>query len=132
MVLHPWHKLAYFQKAQWLSAWIELAETLVRDEYECYTSISEAEDEVEEGEGEPDVGSMAACNKQKEVNVFDQLPALAPLKPSDLRSELDQYLSSDIEDVTDALSWWYKRRTTFPWLTRMALDYLSIPHKFCL
>ncbi len=64
--------------------------------------------------------------------MFDQLPALAPLKPSDLRSELDWYLSSDIEDVTDALSWWYERRTTFPRLTRMALDYLSIPCKFHL
>ena len=64
---------------------------------------------------------------QNSGNVFDQLEALAPPKPSDLRSELDRYLNSDVENVADAVSWWYEKRTTFPQLSRMALDYLSIP-----
>ncbi len=61
------------------------------------------------------------------MNVFDNLPALAPPKPSDLGSELDRFLKSDVENVTDALAWWYEMRSTFPLLSRMALDYLSIP-----
>ena len=40
--------------------------------------------------------------------MFDSLPALAPPKPADLRSELDRYLSGDVEYVTDPLDWWYK------------------------
>ena len=64
---------------------------------------------------------------QNSGNVFDQLEALALLKPSNLQSELDHYLNSDVENVADAVSWWYEKHTTFPQLSRMALDYLSIP-----
>jgi hAT family C-terminal dimerisation region len=46
---------------------------------------------------------------------------------SDLRDELDRYLSTDPEHVTDAIAWWYEKRTVYPRLHRMALDYLTIP-----
>jgi len=46
-----------------------------------------------------------------------------------LHSELDNFLSTDPEHVTDALAWWYKNRDVYPRLHRMALDYLSIPGK---
>ena len=62
--------------------------------------------------------------------MFDSLPALAPPKPADLRSELDHYLSGDVEYVTDPLDWWYKQCRTYPQLSRMALDYLTIPGEF--
>lgn len=58
------------------------------------------------------------------------MPALAPPKSTDLRDELERYLTSDIENVRDALSWWHERRTTYPHLSRMALDYLTIPGEF--
>ena len=67
--------------------------------------------------------------KQK-ANIFDNLPALAPPKPSDLGSELDQFLKSDVENVTDAIAWWYEKWLMFPLLSRMALDYLSIPGEY--
>jgi hAT family C-terminal dimerisation region len=44
-----------------------------------------------------------------------------------LRSELDRYLGTDPEHVTDALAWWYGHKHVYPRLHRMALDYLSIP-----
>jgi hypothetical protein len=47
-----------------------------------------------------------------------------------LRSELDTYLGTDPEHVTDALAWWYEHKHVYPCLHRMALDYLSIPGKF--
>ena len=63
-------------------------------------------------------------------NIFDDLPALsAPLK-TDLRDELDTYLSTDPEHVTDSIAWWYEKRYVYPRLHRMALDYLTIPGKF--
>ena len=59
--------------------------------------------------------------------MFDQLPALSAPKPSDLRDELERYLSSDPKHVVDVLSWWFERRHMYPHLSRMAMDYLTIP-----
>ena len=44
-----------------------------------------------------------------------------------MRGELDRYLGTDPEHVTDALAWWYEHKHVYPRLHRMALDYLSIP-----
>jgi len=56
------------------------------------------------------------------------MPALAPPRSTDLGNELDRYLSADIEDVTTGvIEWWHKRRTLYPCLSRMAIDYLTIP-----
>jgi hypothetical protein len=60
-------------------------------------------------------------------NIFDNLPSLSAPPPSELRSELERYLSTDPEFVTDALIWWTERAAMYPRLSRMALDYLSIP-----
>ena len=63
-------------------------------------------------------------------NIFDELPALSAPPKSDLRDELDRYLSTDPEHVTNALAWWYEKRLVYPRLHRMALDYLTIPGDF--
>ena len=60
-------------------------------------------------------------------NMFDDLPALAAPPPTELRGELQRYLSTDPEHVTDVLAWWYARKAVYPRLHRMALDYLTIP-----
>jgi hypothetical protein len=59
--------------------------------------------------------------------MFDELPALAAPKASDLRDELERYLSSDPEHVVDVLSWWFERKHMYPALSRMVMDYLTIP-----
>ena len=59
--------------------------------------------------------------------MFDNIPALAPPKPTDLGNELDRYLNADVEHVIDALAWWHERHASYPHLSRMALDYLTIP-----
>jgi hypothetical protein len=64
------------------------------------------------------------------MNIFDNLPSLQAPRPAELRSELDQYLGTDPEHVTDALAWWYEHKNVYPRLHRMALDYLSIPGMF--
>jgi hypothetical protein len=60
-------------------------------------------------------------------NIFENLPAFAVPKPADLRGELDRFLASDIEYAPDVLTWWHERRNSYPRLSRMAIDYLSIP-----
>ena len=65
-------------------------------------------------------------------NIFDNLPALQAPRAADLRDELERYLSTDPEHVDDVLIWWYEHKHIFPCLHRMALDYLSIPGKFCI
>jgi hypothetical protein len=59
--------------------------------------------------------------------MFDSIPALAPPARAQLRSELERYLGTDAEQVDNVLQWWFDRRATFPRLSRMALDYLTIP-----
>ena len=53
-VLHPWHKLAYFRNAGWTTDWIQVAEDLIHEEYECYMAIEVL------GEEAPDTGSAEA------------------------------------------------------------------------
>ena len=44
--------------------------------------------------------------------------------------ELVRYLAADVEHTHDVLAWWHEHRTTYPRLSRMAFDYLSIPGSF--
>ena len=39
------------------------------------------------------------------------------------------YLSHPVKNVKDPLKWWFDNRQTYPNLSRMAEDYLSIPGK---
>jgi hypothetical protein len=57
------------------------------------------------------------------------LPSLVAPKVTELRDELDCYLSTDPEYTTDMLGWWYEHCASFPQLSCMALDYLSTPGK---
>jgi hypothetical protein len=54
-VLHPRHKLAYFKKANWPEDWINVAKTIVRDEYEHTYKVAEGDIEVEEIENVSDI-----------------------------------------------------------------------------
>ena len=62
--------------------------------------------------------------------MFDDLPALAVLESSELCDELECHLSTDPEFVPDVLIWWYEWRHIYPCLSRMTIDYLSIPGLF--
>ena len=43
------------------------------------------------------------------------------------QSKLDRYLEIGTEQVDDVILWWTERKKLYPCLSRMALDYLSIP-----
>lgn len=61
------------------------------------------------------------------VNIFDTLLQSDTSQSNGIGSELDRYLATGTEKVENALHWWTERRTLYPRLSRMALDYLSIP-----
>ncbi len=61
----------------------------------------------------------------KANNFFDNLLDIVTSSQDD-HDELDRYLATDVEDVKDSLMWWYERHATFPCLSHMARDYLSI------
>jgi hAT family C-terminal dimerisation region len=135
-VLHPRHKLQYFEDVGWEDDWITTARDIVRAEFDRkYTSA-----EVEEAPKPQKVKCSRffvfipvvhlfpkESSSSKSKNIFDNLPALSAPKKTTLRDDLDRYLSTDPKDVTDSLQWWYEHKHTYPRLHRMALDYLSIP-----
>jgi hypothetical protein len=59
-------------------------------------------------------------------NMFDDLPELAAPQLSD---ELERYLTGNTypEHIPNVLAWWSERQRIYPCLSRMAMDYLSIP-----
>jgi len=58
--------------------------------------------------------------------MFDNISSLSTPRRQE-RSELERYLSTDAEPVEDALLWWFEHKHVYPLLSRMALDYLSVP-----
>jgi len=60
-------------------------------------------------------------------NIFDALPTVSRSKKVGLADEITQYLSAPTEATLDPLVWWTERKGIYPHLSRMALDYLSIP-----
>ena len=67
------------------------------------------------------------CPLQNDMhtNIFDSLPTLA--RKTQHKDELDAYLTTEIEDVGDVLKWWQDNWLTYTCLSRMAVDYLTIP-----
>lgn len=121
IVLHPWHKLRYFEKAGWKPEWIATARGIIRTEFNhSYTTT------CPEG-GEEDQRGDIKMSRNHAANIFDNLPALSAPTTQELHDELDRYLSTDPEHVIDVLMWWTERKLMYPHLSRMALDYLSIP-----
>jgi len=121
MVLHPRHKLAYFRSAGWKEKWVKAAEKLVRDRFKCdYPEL-----ETEDAGGSDSEDSVQLVSPSG--NIFDNLLSLAPLKSSGVVDEIGLYLSVETENVMDPIKWWCEKRKTYPRLSRMALDYLTIP-----
>ena len=123
MILHPHHKLTYFKNAHWEKDWIKTAESLLHEEFNrSYTSVEHTSDSVD---SDAEIVEKPAMGKT--TNLFAQLDVFAPPKSSDLHSEIDRYLAMDVEKAEDVLKWWHDRHVVYPCLSRMALDYLSIP-----
>lgn len=60
-------------------------------------------------------------------NIFEVLELEQITINDEAFDELARYLSTDPEPTADPLLWWTARRAMYPCLSRMALDFLSIP-----
>ncbi len=122
-----------------------VAKDIVRDEFDRkYASRSYNEDERSSSSRDDlveiaEVRLLLSCHYKPELtyahyrqNMFDNLAALAPPTQVDMRDELDRYLSTDVEWVENVVQWWLEHRGMYPRLSRMALDYLTIPGKLYL
>ncbi|OJT11999.1 hypothetical protein TRAPUB_11453 [Trametes pubescens] len=145
MIMHPGHKMRYFENAHWPAGWLKTACKLVREEYDSFYLNQDAADDSDDGGMDNNNDEEAAMEAQPSrkhkraepstvdiklplgANIFDHLPSMAGLGNSDDLDELDCYLSAPTEKINDALTWWVERRRTYPKLSCMALDYLSIP-----
>jgi hypothetical protein len=133
-VLHPRYKLDYFKKAGWQPDWIETAEELIRNTFDkFYATDGDTEKELVPQPAKQ-VGLMVShflvLTEQSEPsssNMFDELPAFAVPKSFQADDELASYLRSETEFVKDVLDWWKSKAHIYPRLSRMALNYLSIP-----
>jgi hypothetical protein len=123
VVLYPWHKLNYFECAGWKPGWIATARDIIRTEFDrSYAAQPEHLKDDEDKDIE--------MSENHTTNIFDDLPALFTLRIMELCDKLDRYLGADPEHIVDILMWWIERKSIYPHLSRMALDYLSIPHEF--
>ena len=111
-VLHPRHKLAYFAKASWQPDWIDTARDILHAEFDqSYPATADDGDDrsVVDGVDPEKVRAALICCAvvltyiKQTQNIFDNLPALAPPKTTDLRDELDRYLATDPEQVTNVI-----------------------------
>ncbi|KAJ8515393.1 hypothetical protein ONZ45_g7180 [Pleurotus djamor] len=126
MVLHPRYKLSYFEKAEWDLEWQEKARQLVRQVYETRYAGLEVPPPTS-GLSESSQTQHSSAAPKRTDNIFDSLPALSAPIAREHRDELERYLSTDPEMTTNVIQWWVERRSMYPRLSRMAIDYLTIP-----
>ncbi|GLB45148.1 putative hAT family C-terminal dimerisation region [Lyophyllum shimeji] len=148
MVLHPSRKLEYFKTVNWEEEWIMTAKDVVRVEYERTYANRHSRETIETTQTASKVryllsiwciadshypvrpyprSKASKTSKPTKVNIFDTLPAFAASRSQVHVDELADYLNTPIEQVKDVLKWWASKRGIWPNLSRMALDYLSIP-----
>lgn len=74
-------------------------------------------------------------DSDEDDNIFKNLTRFVPSgSPVAAPDELAMYLGSPPEQPEggNALQWWHRQRTTYPRLSLMALDYLSIPCEYIM
>ncbi|KAF5324406.1 hypothetical protein D9619_011183 [Psilocybe cf. subviscida] len=127
MILHPKRKLQYFIDAGWTEAWLVTARELVEDKFnELYASRRVSS--VAPRTPSPNKPSATLSDlEDDDDNIFDNMDRLQPVASEETQDKLAQYLAAPVEKVSDGLKWWTARKQMYPRLSRMALDYLSIP-----
>jgi hypothetical protein len=121
--------MGYMLGAKWTKKWMAEAAKLLRDtwneeyanlEVHCETNVPTTSNA--EWSSGPNTASL---------NVYNHLPSLTTFESATPTDELTRYLHNDIENINigDALQWWAGKERLYPRLSRMAMDYLSIPGK---
>ena len=137
LVLHPKHKLKYFEKQNWDEDWIKTAEDIVREEfrrnYEEYIprKLAKASQPSKKKVSIHIVIILFFVSRSfqsRNDDTDDSESSSSSSEEEEFVEELDRYLSSGrIKGVKDPLKWWHDNQGSYLRLSRMAKDYLSIP-----
>lgn len=119
IVCCPQYKWQYFTDVAWPQEWVDNARIIVRDMWESEYKGSQPPELVPDVDAEtiPQENAFLKWRKQK----------TAPLI---IQDEYTQYVNSPVVvGIKDPRAWWLEptQRRTYPNLSKMALDLLSIP-----
>ncbi|KAG6913747.1 hypothetical protein DXG01_004556, partial [Tephrocybe rancida] len=122
--LHPCNKLAYFKNAGWQIEWIETAGGLVEEELKrTYADFKGTnvdsdldEEDLDSGDEVKIVsGPLTKLSwKPTDKNTFGDL-FLAPPSAhhTTVNDKLVVYLSTPVENIQDAVKWWYAHQKEY-------------------
>jgi hAT family C-terminal dimerisation region len=73
---------------------------------------------------------------QTRRNVFDRVDDVAAMSSDEEVSTMDQELELYLgtkpdKNVADPIHWWVEKQQSYPCLSRMAIDFLTIPGEYC-
>ena len=131
LVLHPKHKLRYFEKQNWEENWIKTAEEIVQEEFK---------QNYEEYLPRKQKTSQSQSSSKRQVGIYiyifffffnvlkvfqsrnddsdDSESSLSSSDEEEFMDELDRYLSSGhIKGVNDPIKWWHDNQGSYPRLS---------------
>jgi hypothetical protein len=129
VVVHPGLKLEYFQHQEWEEELIPVAENHKSPAAESSQASEEVAVVCSDSVSHHDLIVFHATRLSLMTSLLILQNIAVDSMPPSTTNELNDYLRSPVENVTDPLKWWFDKRCTYPNLSGMARDYLSIPGK---
>ncbi|KAF5364882.1 hypothetical protein D9757_015275 [Collybiopsis confluens] len=121
MVLHPQHKLHYFEQAHWDQAWIDESIDITRA---AYTPFKPPDDHATSmAQSPPSLSSSPPTNSF--ISLMSKQSQLASFASD--RDELDRYLMDSCVPTENPLHWWLMNRKVYPNLAKLAVSVHTIP-----
>jgi hypothetical protein len=128
IILHPGLGIRFIE-ANWTSTvqltWLRDAKRQLKEYLEEWYPTPGDED-ILKGTSIPSPSPMTPA-QQNDPSRFTQWIKSKHPRPSQAGSELDRYYRLEPQEVSDPTQWWVEHRSSFPRLSRFALDILAIP-----
>lgn len=126
VILHPEYGLSFLEEV-WSDQgqWLLNAKQDLKDYFERWYLASE--DHNDPFSPSPSASPRPQQQPPQEQTSFEQWMKSRRPRRSELDSELERYYRIESREVNDPVQWWADHRTTFPRLSRFALDILAIP-----
>lgn len=124
VILHPEYGLSFLEEV-WADQgqWLLNAKQDLKDYFERWYLVSEDPDDPFSPSPSPGPQQLPP----REQTPFEQWMKSRRPRRSESDSELERYYRLEPQEVNDPIQWWADHRTTFPQLSRFALDILAIP-----
>jgi hypothetical protein len=126
VILHPEYGLSFLEEV-WADQgqWLLNAKQDLKDYFERWYLASEKPNDP--FSRSPSASPGPQQQPPKEQTPFEQWMKSRQPRRSEFDGELERYYRLEPQEVNDPVRWWADHRTTFPQLSRFALDTLAIP-----